>query len=98
MPSEDPAEFPDVPTFAEEKYHEMTAGALREMIRRTIFAAADGEQPRFAHDRRPVGAGGRPGPPGRDRRPAAGAGRGAGDGRTAATRPRARRRSCRPRR
>ncbi len=40
MPSEDPAHFPDVPAFAEEKYHELTAGPLREMIRRTAFAAA----------------------------------------------------------
>ncbi len=40
MPSEDPANFPDLPTFAEEKYHELSAGALREMIRRTAFAAA----------------------------------------------------------
>jgi DNA polymerase-3 subunit beta len=47
MPSEDPAHFPDVPGFAEEKYHELTAGALREMIRRTIFAAA-AENPRYA--------------------------------------------------
>jgi DNA polymerase III subunit beta len=39
--SEDPAQFPDVPTFNEEKYHEITAGSLREMIRRTVFAAAD---------------------------------------------------------
>jgi DNA polymerase-3 subunit beta len=41
MPSEDPAQFPDLPTFAEDKYHEITAGSLREMIRRTVFAAAD---------------------------------------------------------
>ncbi len=47
MPSEDPANFPDVPAFAEEKYHELTAGALRDMIRRTIFAAAT-ENPRYA--------------------------------------------------
>jgi DNA polymerase-3 subunit beta len=47
MPSEDPGNFPDVPAFAEEKYHELTAGALREMIRRTIFAAAV-ENPRYA--------------------------------------------------
>jgi DNA polymerase-3 subunit beta len=47
MPSEDPANFPDVPAFAEEKYHELTAGCLREMIRRTIFAAAT-ENPRYA--------------------------------------------------
>jgi DNA polymerase-3 subunit beta len=40
MPSEDPAHFPDVPAFAEEKYHELTAGPLRDMIRRTAFAAA----------------------------------------------------------
>jgi DNA polymerase-3 subunit beta len=48
MPSEDPAHFPDLPTFAEENYHELTAGALREMIRRTVFAAADGEATRFS--------------------------------------------------
>ncbi len=41
MPSEEPANFPDLPTFNEEKYHEMSAGVLREMIRRTVFAAAD---------------------------------------------------------
>src|SRR5438270_8039402 len=47
MPSEDPANFPDVPAFAEERYHELPAGSLREMIRRTIFAAAT-ENPRYA--------------------------------------------------
>lgn len=47
MPGEDPAAFPDVPAFAEEKYHELTAGVLREMIRRTIFAAAAEQQMRF---------------------------------------------------
>jgi len=41
LPSEDPAQFPDWPAFTEEKYHETTAGALREMIRRVLFAAAD---------------------------------------------------------
>src|SRR5262245_26982006 len=41
MPSEDPAQFPDFPTFNEDKYHEITAGTLREMIRRTVFATAD---------------------------------------------------------
>ncbi|MBY0524994.1 MAG: DNA polymerase III subunit beta [Gemmataceae bacterium] len=40
MPGEDPAEFPDIPTFADDKHHEISAGALREMIRRTAFAAA----------------------------------------------------------
>jgi DNA polymerase-3 subunit beta len=41
MPSEDPAQFPDLPTFAEDRYHEISAGSLREMIRRTVFAVAD---------------------------------------------------------
>ena len=41
MPSEDPALFPDFPTFVDERYHEISAGSLREMIRRTIFATAD---------------------------------------------------------
>src|SRR5436309_13864579 len=40
MPSEDPAHFPDLPAFTEEKYHQVAAGDLREMIRRTVFAAA----------------------------------------------------------
>src|SRR5438132_3391088 len=47
MPGEDPAAFPDVPAFAEEKYHEISAGSLREMIKRTIFAAATEGQVRF---------------------------------------------------
>lgn len=41
MPGEDPTQFPDLPTFAPEKYHEISAGSLREMIRRTVFATAD---------------------------------------------------------
>lgn len=48
MPGEDPALFPDVPTFNEDKYHEVGSDVLREMIRRTIFAVADGESARFA--------------------------------------------------
>src|SRR5262249_46161142 len=40
MPSEDPAQFPEWPTFEETKYHEAPAGLLREMIRRTVFAAS----------------------------------------------------------
>jgi DNA polymerase-3 subunit beta len=40
MPSEDPANFPDLPSFTEEKYHQLVAGTLREMIKRTVFAAA----------------------------------------------------------
>lgn len=47
MAGEDPANFPDVPAFSEDKYHEVSAGTLREMIRRTIFAAAT-ENPRYA--------------------------------------------------
>jgi DNA polymerase-3 subunit beta len=47
MPGEDPGAFPDLPTFIDEKYHELTAGVLREMIRRTIFAAAAAEHTRF---------------------------------------------------
>src|SRR5262245_34768918 len=48
MPGEDPSVFPDVTPFSEEKYHELTAGVLREMIRRTLFAAADAEHARFS--------------------------------------------------
>src|SRR5438067_1723986 len=47
MPGEDPAAFPDVPTFDQDKYHEIAAGVLREMIRRTLFSVASGEQLRF---------------------------------------------------
>jgi DNA polymerase-3 subunit beta len=43
MPGEDPAQFPDLPTLSEETYHEISAGSLREMVRRTMFAAADSE-------------------------------------------------------
>jgi DNA polymerase-3 subunit beta len=43
MPGEDAANFPDIPGFAEEKYHEISAGVIREMIRRTQFAVAVGE-------------------------------------------------------
>jgi DNA polymerase-3 subunit beta len=47
MPSEDPGEFPDVPAFEGDKYHELAAGQLRDMIRKTIFAVA-AENPRYA--------------------------------------------------
>ncbi len=40
MPSTDPAEFPPVAEFTDEKFCEIQAGVLREMIRRTVFAAA----------------------------------------------------------
>ncbi len=47
MPGEDVAAFPDVPAFNEEKYHEITAAACKDMIKRTIFAAATEGQVRF---------------------------------------------------
>ncbi|MFL5328204.1 MAG: DNA polymerase III subunit beta [Gemmataceae bacterium] len=47
MPSEDPHEFPDIPQVEDGKFHELTAGTLREMIRRTVFAAAK-ESTRYA--------------------------------------------------
>src|SRR5437879_8465605 len=48
MGGEDPGEFPDVPAFSADAYHELPAGELREMIRRTIFAAAT-QDPRNEH-------------------------------------------------
>jgi DNA polymerase-3 subunit beta len=48
MPGEDPSLFPDLPTFNEDKYHEIPADTLREIIRRTVFAAAEGETARYA--------------------------------------------------
>jgi DNA polymerase-3 subunit beta len=47
MPGEDPGDFPDIPTFDDGKYHELTAGTLRTMIKRTVFAAAK-ESTRYA--------------------------------------------------
>src|SRR5579883_1740991 len=47
MPTEDPANFPDLPSFSEDQYHEVTAGVLRQMIRRTLFAVAS-ESARWA--------------------------------------------------
>jgi DNA polymerase-3 subunit beta len=48
LPGEDPALFPDIPTFAEDRYHVVASDVLRQMIRRTAFAAATGETARFA--------------------------------------------------
>lgn len=45
--TEDPEQFPDVPTFNADKYHEIQASTLREMIRRTLFAVA-AENTRYA--------------------------------------------------
>src|SRR5260370_38335212 len=47
MGGEDPGDFPDVPAFSGDSCHELPAGMLREMIRRTVFAAAT-ENPRYA--------------------------------------------------
>ena len=44
MPGEDPASFADIADFIPgEKYHELAAGDLQRMIRRTVFAAARDE-------------------------------------------------------
>ena len=49
LPGGDPAEFPDVPAFdAGQRYHEVTAGVLRTLIRRTEFAAEKKESTRWA--------------------------------------------------
>jgi DNA polymerase-3 subunit beta len=47
LPGEDPGQYPDVPTFDGDNYHQVAAGALREMITRTIFSAAQ-ESARYA--------------------------------------------------
>ena len=47
LPAENPDEFPAVSTFAEKRYHEVSAKLLREMIRRTVFAT-DAESTRYA--------------------------------------------------
>ena len=47
LPAENPDEFPAVAAFGEQKYHELSARSLRELIRRTIFAT-DNESSRYA--------------------------------------------------
>ncbi|MEK6248648.1 MAG: DNA polymerase III subunit beta [Planctomycetales bacterium] len=47
LPGENPAEFPDVATFSDEKYHEIPARFLKQVIHRTIFAT-DTESSRYA--------------------------------------------------
>jgi DNA polymerase-3 subunit beta len=47
LPSENPDEFPSVLAFDEQKYHEMPASFLREVIRRTVYAT-DNESSRYA--------------------------------------------------
>src|SRR5262249_44867513 len=49
MASEDPASFPDLPTFTGDNYHELSAGVLREMIRRTVFAT-DSKETRWNYN------------------------------------------------
>jgi len=47
LPAEDPGEFPEIAEFQEEKFHELPARLLKEVIRRTIFAI-DNESSRYA--------------------------------------------------
>ncbi len=47
LPAADPHEFPPIDDFNEERYHQVPARLLREMIRRTIFST-DNESGRFA--------------------------------------------------
>jgi DNA polymerase-3 subunit beta len=47
MPAENPADFPDIPTFDEGQYYEVAAGVLAGMIKRTSFAVAK-ESTKFA--------------------------------------------------
>ncbi|OWK45396.1 DNA polymerase III subunit beta [Fimbriiglobus ruber] len=49
LPNGSPDEFPDIPSFDNSgNYHEITAGVLRTMIKRTAFAADKKESTRFA--------------------------------------------------
>lgn len=47
LPSENPSEFPSVPTFSADAYYQAPTRLLKEMIRRTIFAT-DNESSRYA--------------------------------------------------
>jgi len=47
LPMQNPAEFPTVPPFEEQQYHQMPARFFREMLRRTAFAS-DTESSRYA--------------------------------------------------
>jgi len=42
LPSVDPAEFPAIAPFHEERFHTIAAPALRELIRRTVFTTDEG--------------------------------------------------------
>jgi DNA polymerase-3 subunit beta len=47
LPGENPAEFPAIAQFTDEKYHQAPARFVKELIRRTIFAT-DNESSRYA--------------------------------------------------
>lgn len=47
LPTQNPDEFPPVQPFQEERYHELPARFLRELIRRTVYAT-DSESSRYA--------------------------------------------------
>ena len=47
LPAEDPLEFPAVATFPSDSGHEISAGLVRELVRRTVFAT-DNESSRYA--------------------------------------------------
>ena len=38
LPAENPDEFPEVTSFDEKKYHEVSARLVKELVRRTLFA------------------------------------------------------------
>lgn len=47
LSAQNPDEFPEVPEFAEEKYHQLSARLMKELVRRTLFAT-DTESSRYA--------------------------------------------------
>lgn len=47
LPIGDATLFPTIPAFTDDKYHEVAAGNLKEMIRRVEFAVADVEHSKF---------------------------------------------------
>lgn len=47
LPSENPEEYPDLPEFEGDTWHQISARVFREMIRRTVFAT-DPESTRYA--------------------------------------------------
>jgi DNA polymerase III subunit beta len=47
LPGEDPQQYPDVPKFESENYHQVQANLLRDMIAKTVFATAQ-ENARYA--------------------------------------------------